>query len=205
MEEIMLSDMQKDALRELASIGAGHASTALSKMVNKEIQMNIPQVEVVSFKKAMDFVKDEKVVVGIFLTSGGISSYVLLLIPLDCAVTLTNMLLRGEPDPSKEVLSEMDKSALQEIANILICAFFDSFSELLGISVTPGPPVLAQDMPGAVMDYVLIQIGEVADQVVFFNVELKEEKKDIFGINMFLMPEPRSLKILIEKLGLGEM
>jgi len=167
--------------------------------------MGIPKVEIVPLENVKDYVKDEQIVVGIFLKiSDEISSYVLLLIPRDSAFLLSSMLMGEKPDLGKEILSEMDISALKEVSNVMICAFFDSLSELLGISVVPGPPRLAYDIPTAVIDYVLIQIGQVANEIVVFNIDLKEETKDNFKIDMFLMPEPESVDVLLEKLGVKE-
>ncbi|MCX6665751.1 MAG: chemotaxis protein CheC [Euryarchaeota archaeon] len=202
-ETLLLNEEQRDALQELANIGAGHASTVLSQMVNREIRMGVPRVDVVSLEKTIDYVKDEKVVVGVYMKiSQELPSYILLLIPRQSAFALVDLLV-GDETYEREILSEMDKSALQEVSNVMICAFFDSLSELLGISLIPGPPVLAYDIPVAVMDYVLIQIGEVADKIVVFNVELKEEKKNNFKINMFLLPLPHSVNKLLTKLGVG--
>lgn len=203
MQTIKLNEIQKDALQELANIGAGHASTALSKMVNKEIQMGIPNVSLIPLEETVGYVESEKVVVGVYLKiSEEIPSYVLLLIPRDSSFALANMLMGRPPDTHLRVFSDLDKSAIQELSNVMVCAFFDSISELLNITIVPGPPVLAYDIPVAVMDYVLVQIGEVADKVLVFNVELKEETRDFFKINMFLMPEPQSIETLLEKLGL---
>ena len=202
-ETLLLNDMQRDALQEVANIGAGHASTVLSQMVNREIRMGVPRVDVVALEKTIDYVKDEKVVVGVYMKiSQELPSYVLLLIPRQSAFALVDLLV-GDETYEREILTEMDKSALQEVSNVMICAFFDSLSELLGVSLIPGPPVLAYDIPVAVMDYVLIQIGEVADKIVVFNIELKEEKKNNFKINMFLLPLPNSVNKLLTKLGVG--
>jgi chemotaxis protein CheC len=202
MEEIILNPIQRDALQEVANIGAGHASTVLSQMINRSIQMGVPRVEIIPLEKVSDYVKEENIVVGVYLKiSDQIPSYVLLLIPRQSAFSLTNMLLGLKPENAKEILSELDKSALSEVSNIMICAFFDSLSELLGMTIIPGPPHLAYDIPEAVIDYVLIQIGAVSNQVVVFNVELKEEKQTNLKIHMFLLPEPQSVNILLEKLG----
>jgi chemotaxis protein CheC len=72
------------------------------------------------------------------------------------------------------------------------------------MSVVPGPPHLAYDIPEAVLDYVLIQIGEVSDEIFLFNVDLKEEKEDNFEIHMFLLPEPDSVNVLLERMGLKQ-
>ena len=202
MQEIKISSEQKDALQEMANIGAGHASTALSQMVQKDIQMGIPKIELINLEDVSDHIEKGQIVVGIYLRiSNEIPSYVMLLIPRESAFSIADMLLQRQSDPSVEVLSEMDKSALNEVGNVMICAFFDSLSELFQISVVPGPPKLAYDIPDALIDYILIQIGQVANQVLFFNVDLKEEDKESFKIDMFLLPEPQSVDIILEKLG----
>jgi chemotaxis protein CheC len=203
MQELLLNEQQKDALQEVANIGAGHASTVLSQMINRSIKMGIPKIEIIPLEKTRDYVKDEKVVVGIFLKiSEEIPCYVLLLIPRESAFSLANLLLGCPSEETSSLLSEMDKSALHEVSNVMICAFFDSLSELTGLSIVPGPPHLAYDIPDAVMDYVLIQIGAMANQIVMFNVELSEEQKTGLKIHMFLLPLPNSVDILLEKLGI---
>lgn len=203
MEKITLDTAQKDGLQELANIGAGHASTALSKMINREVKMGIPHVEVIPLAEAGTYIKDEHVVVGIFLKiSDEIPSYVMMLIPRESAFALADLLLGEKEYTGERVLSEMDTSALSEVANVMICSFFDSISALLGLSVVPGPPHLAYDIPEAVLDYVLIQIGEVSNDVFLFNVDLQEEKDHNFEIHMFLLPEPNSINTLLTRMGL---
>ena len=206
MEKIVLNNEQKDGLQELANIGAGHASTALSKMIDREVKMGIPHVEVIPLAEAGTYIEHEQIVVGIFLKiSDEIPSYVMMLIPRDSAFSLSDLLLGiQEKGNNERVLSEMDMSALSEVANVMICSFFDSISALLGMSVVPGPPHLAYDIPDAVLDYVLIQIGEVSDDVFLFNVDLQGEKEHNFDIHMFLLPEPQSVDILLDRMGLKQ-
>ena len=204
MQEITLSDLQKDALQEVANIGVAHAATALSKMVNKEIDMGIPHVDLIPLEKTIDCVKNEEVVVAVFLKiSNELPCYSLLLISKESAFALSDALMGNTPDPSKQTLSEMDESALKEVGNVMMCAFFDSLAELLQITLIPGPPAFAYDMPAAVLDYVLIQIGQVADQVLVFNTDVKTSKDQDFNINIFLVPEPQSIQIILNKLGMN--
>ena len=205
MEKITLDTNQKDGLQELANIGAGHASTALSQMINREVKMGIPHVEVIPLGEAGSYIEHEQVVVGIFLKiSDEIPSYVMMLIPRESAFALSDLLLGSQQQSGERVLSEMDTSALSEVANVMICSFFDSISALLGMSVVPGPPHLAYDIPEAVLDYVLIQIGEVSNDVFLFNVDLQEEKENNFEIHMFLLPEPDSVNTLLKRMGLKQ-
>ena len=67
MEQIVLNSDQKDALQEVANIGASHAATVLSQMINKEIKIGIPSIDILPLEQTVDCVKDQEVVAGVFL------------------------------------------------------------------------------------------------------------------------------------------
>ena len=46
-----LDDIQYDVLKEIGNIGAGNATTALSKMLNQKMDMSVPKVELVPFNE----------------------------------------------------------------------------------------------------------------------------------------------------------
>jgi chemotaxis protein CheC len=48
------NDLQLDALRELANIGAGNASTALSGMLGRCVDLKVPDVRVVPMEQAVE-------------------------------------------------------------------------------------------------------------------------------------------------------
>lgn len=48
-EEFFVSDMHLDVLKEVGNIGAAHAATSLSQMVDRKIEMHVPSVKLVYF------------------------------------------------------------------------------------------------------------------------------------------------------------
>ena len=67
-----LDSMQYDVLKELGNIGAGNATTALSKLINAKIDMRVPKVNLLGFSelaKAMG--REEEIMVGILLLLEG--------------------------------------------------------------------------------------------------------------------------------------
>ena len=63
-----IADFQLDVLKEVGNIGAGHAATALSKMLDKPVDMKIPMVNVLAFEDITESLGGaEEVVVAIFL------------------------------------------------------------------------------------------------------------------------------------------
>jgi chemotaxis protein CheC len=203
IELLSLNEMQRDALQEVANIGASHAATALSKMVNKPIQVGIPKIDVVPIEKSVESIPQQDPVIGVFLQMAEETPlYVMVLLSRESAFYLANLLL-NQPDQNRESFSEMEESALMEVSNVMMSSFFDSITRLINVSMIPGPPVIAFDMPSAILDYALIKVGSVADSVILFETAVSEEGNNTFDVNMFLIPEPKTIELILEKLGMN--
>ena len=72
MAELQLNEMNAlhfDVLKEIANIGAGNATTALSKMLNSKVDMKVPCIQFMEFKELAEGIGGaENLVVGILLT-----------------------------------------------------------------------------------------------------------------------------------------
>ena len=63
-----LNSFHLDVLREIGNIGAGNAATALAKILDKRVDMKVPQVRVMDFSEISDMLGGaETQVVGILL------------------------------------------------------------------------------------------------------------------------------------------
>ena len=51
-----LSEMQLDVLQEIGNVGAGNSATALSRLIQRRIEMNVPQVALVPIEDVPEFV-----------------------------------------------------------------------------------------------------------------------------------------------------
>jgi len=204
MDGIQLNDDQRDAMQEVINIGASHAATSLAQMVNKDIKIGIPNIKIIPLEETVECVQYEEIIAGVFLkTKGDLPTYVLMLTGFDSALNLSNILLGSEPDPYKGDLDEMERSAIKEVGNIIMSSFFDSITELVGVSMIPGPPSLAYDMPSAVLEYIMLQLGAIATDVIVFDVQIHEENEKMFTINLFLMPEPETITKILTNLGMA--
>jgi len=144
-----LSEMQLDVLQEIGNVGAGNSATALSRLIQRRIEMNVPQVALVPIEDVPEFVGGpELVVVGIFLrVYGKAPSNILFLIPRESAFALVDTLLGRKRGETTE-LDAMDESALMEIGNILAGSYLNAFYTFTGMSMLPSIPALAVDMAG---------------------------------------------------------
>ncbi|MEN6460474.1 MAG: chemotaxis protein CheC [Syntrophomonas sp.] len=200
-----LSGLQIDALREISNIGAGNAATALAQMVNAKIDMNVPMVKILPFSEIPEMIGGaDRHVVGIYLTvSGSAPVSILFILPVESAHILVNMLM-GQAAGNDEFgeFDDMEISAMMEVGNIISASYLNALSMFTQIMFVPSVPALGVDMAGAILNAILAQFGQIADNVLVLETSFKKDEQDVVG-NFFLLPEPDSLNKLLSALGVS--
>jgi chemotaxis protein CheY-P-specific phosphatase CheC len=124
--------------------------------------------------------------------------YLLWHVPVESAIRLVNVML-GEQDETRE-FSEMDRSALLEIGNIMVSAFLDSTATLLNTVMLPSPPDMVIDMPHAAFEVIISsQLDQTTNEIVLFQTELTSPEHALKG-NILLLPTSPMLDDIIRKL-----
>ena len=138
-----LSELQRDALREVANIGAAHAATALSLMTGTKIMISVPTITVAPLAELAPLISrsNEQIALVPMEMSGGLSGHTILAFPLVTAHRLASLMLMREVSPD-EALSELEASALTEAGNILAGAYMTALSEFMKMRLMPSPPSL---------------------------------------------------------------
>lgn len=192
-----LEHIHLDALQEICNIGMGHAATALSQMISKTIHLSVPLVHLARLSQVPEIIGGaEQVVVGIYMQIfGDAQGNILLIFPRESAQALSS-LLTGEDSPREAGLTEMHASMLKEIGNILAGSYLSTMEQLLKISLLPSVPSLAFDMAGAIVDYILIQLGQDSDTTLVVETEFYAQEEKITG-RFFLLPDPKSLELIL--------
>ena len=194
---IEYTDLQLDALRELANIGSGKASTALSMLLDRSVDISVPSARALSFADAVEATGDaEQEITGIVLgIIGDLEGVVLLLVSPEDASTICSI-LGVEPG------SEYAPSALGEVGNIVGSSYINALAEMTGIEIEPTPPATATDMLGAIVQSVLAGQAHAGDIALMLDSELAVEGSDC-SISFMLVPSQDGVGELLERLGLG--
>lgn len=196
--------MQLDALKEIGNVGAGNSATALSQLINRKIDMTVPQIAIMPLGDVPDVVGGPDVMVaGVYLrVFGPAPSSILFLLPRDSAFYLVDMLM-GREQGYTTSLDSMDESALMEIGNILAGAYLNALSHFTKLTLLPSIPALAMDMAGAILSVILIQLGEMGDHALVIETEFTTENDGVKG-HFFLIPDPGSLSTILAAIGVKE-
>jgi len=194
-----LTDLQLDALKEISNIGMGHAATALSQMIGQRITLRVPRVAVTGISAVPDHLGGaETLMVGITLQIlGDARGSIMLLFPQESAHRLVCCLLQREERAL--VMNELTVSTLKEVGNILASAYLSAIGTLLHKTLIPSVPLLAYDMAGAVVDYVLIELSQGGDLALMVETDFSGEAglgSQIRG-HFFMMPDPQTLEIFL--------
>jgi chemotaxis protein CheC len=193
------TELQKDALQELSNIGAAHAATTLSQMLNTQVGMSVPEINIVDIADVGDFLSDELTTMIIFELQGDIphGGFLVLHFPRDSAVRTAHIMQGAGEAPL--TFSEMDQSAIVEVGNIMVSAFLSAASDLLGFIMLPSPPVLVVDMAHAAITSLIAQMTVEVDDVILFRVKLTSDEHNIAG-NILIFLEISALQRIAERL-----
>jgi chemotaxis protein CheC len=191
------TELQLDALRELANIGSGTASTALSGMLGRSVDISVPKAQALPIAEAVEAAGDpDAEVTGIVLgITGEMGGTVLLLVPPRDADALCR-LLGVEPD------DEFALSALGEIGNIVGTSYINALASMTGMEIEPTPPATATDMLGAIVESVLAGAAMTSDIALLLDSNLVVEG-DGCSVAFLLVPDQGGVTLLLERLGLS--
>jgi len=185
-------------LLELGSIGAGHAATALSDVLQQPITIEVPKIRRIQPHLIPNFFnKHETPTVAVYLQLNGNYECDLLLMfdqseAKKIAAMMTCVSSIEELDPV------METSAIHELANILIGAFLSAISDFAGVNLMPTTPTSSVDTFDAIIDGFLIQQATISEYAMIFETKFKRQEEDAKCI-LVVFPSQEFKDLLIQK------
>lgn len=196
-----LNVLELDTIREIGSIGTGNAATALSNMLGCTVRIDMPEVRIMGYNEAIDWIGGPEVITAGVLVhlSGEINGIMLSVQQLEF-VNLVLERMVGHTATDYSALTELDSSALIEVGNIMISTFINALSGLAGITTRLTVPAFAVDMQGAILTVPMAEFGGQSDYIMTIGANFICENR-IVPCRLLLSPDIRSLNFLLKKLG----
>ncbi len=190
-----LSPVAIDCLKEIGNIGSGSAANALSQMLGKTVTMRVPDVSVLDYQHVIEQMGGpEKVITGILVhLNGDIQGMIMFLLEDSFAQVVLSTFLGKE-----NVFS-----AIKEMGNIMAGSYLQAIGTLTGLTIDMSVPAMTVDMMGAIMSVPIVEYSEIGDKVLFINDGFVIDGVNIKS-NIILIPDMKSLYILMKKLGVAE-
>ncbi|MDF2675105.1 MAG: chemotaxis protein CheC [Clostridiales bacterium] len=196
-----LSELQLDALKEVGNIGSGNAATALSQMLNKKIDMTVPEVDLLPYDEMIKRIgSEEDLVVAVLLGAyGDAPGNLLFIMNYEKAQEFSKVLLNGFEDVSEDLYI----SVFQEIGNILGNSYINAINRLTGLNLVTSVPAVAVDMLTAVLSSSFMASEQFGENILAIDTNFIDNIDKLeSGGNFFYIPRPNSLNIILAKLGL---
>ena len=139
----MMTDLQKDLLKEYVNVFIGQAASMLSDMANQRVLLSVPEVEIINMsdeKKALErpLFTHGHIVSSSMKFGHEFSGRALLIFPAQKAKLLVDACMGMETTSFEEGsfdLIDTDFDVLKEISNVILNSVIGEFSNLIGTTV----------------------------------------------------------------------
>lgn len=135
----LLTDMEKDAIGEVANISMGTSATTLYSLVNRKVSITTPVVTLASWEEVAVNYEKPCVFIQIRYTSGLDGTNILVLKENDVKI-ITDLMMGGDGTNTSDELGELHLSAISEAMNQMMGSAATSLSSMLGNLIDISPP-----------------------------------------------------------------
>jgi len=138
-DEEALTDVEKDAIGEVANISMGSSATTLYSLVNRKVNITTPVVTLATWNTLLDAYEKPCVFIQIKYTQGLDGTNILVLKEHDVKV-ITDLMMGGDGTNTDGELGELHLSAISEAMNQMMGSAATSLSTLLQTVIDISPP-----------------------------------------------------------------
>jgi chemotaxis protein CheC len=198
-----ISELELDALCELANVGLSRAATRLSQLLEDDIEMTTPQVRVVAYEELQEALQldDTTTVAAVWQQlAGKVEGTSILMFPTEDSKVLVQELVglsiqgAGEAD-----LRAIEHEAMMEIGNIIISSAMAVIADMLGQDIKMSMPHYAEaTLPDLMAQRDREHPGHEM-QVIIMNTRLKARQREIEG-RMVMLLSVTSVQTLFARL-----
>ena len=199
MVTLTLNDLQRDALKEVGNIGAGHAATALSQLLNTTVKLSEPTIDVLKFRDLSSRVgsADRTVAALHMYVRGEAPGQMVVLFDRGQALEFVNVFIKRIIGDI-QIFDSIVDSTLKELGNIIAGAYLTALISLTGINLLPSVPTLSYGTTQAAFRTLM---SILPDQDVFLiESQFLDNNRAVSG-QFILIPETGSLEPLLSVFG----
>jgi chemotaxis protein CheC len=199
-----IDSLRHDGLREVATIGAGHAATALSQLTDRRIMIAVPEVRTTTSAEVGELLAglgDHVAVVSMRML-GDLTGRALLAFGEGDAAQLCDLILRREVGPPR-ALGELEQSGLKEVGNIVCSAYLTALSNFMGMMLLPSVPSLTMGPVAGALAGTMPPTEVGGDPVFCVDTTFRGGGEETTLLGAFLlMPDHASIRAILEAMRL---
>ncbi|MDW7732986.1 MAG: chemotaxis protein CheC [Methanolobus sp.] len=196
---IVLDEFYYDALNEVGNIGMGNATTALSQLIGKSVNVSGSAFTLLGLN---DISKDPeyKRIGAIVKVVGDLNGGFLLMLNQKHSESLSEMLLEQS---EHEDDGYMRRSVVIEVANILAGTYYNALSKFLDISVIPSIPIISEGDTDELLKkcskHFNGKIEHVMGLTTLFEIESEDQYQSLSG-DMYMLMDSASMRTILDRI-----
>ena len=182
-----LTELEGDALAELANVAMARAATSLRQMIQTEVLLSVPSVEIMSAQEAAQVVAkpgNPNLVAIRQDFSGGFSGRALLIFPEATSLELVRAVV-GRELPLEDIV-ELEDEALAETGNIILNSWVSTIANLLKQKLTMSLPMVIRRDQRQIFE----NAGLAASVILFLHIKFEIREREIGGYVALMMDIP---------------
>jgi chemotaxis protein CheC len=202
MSTLILNDLQRDALKEVGNIGAGHAATALSQLLNTTVKLSEPRIDVLKFRDLSSRIgaPDRTIAALHMYVRGEAPGQMIVLFDRDQSLEFVHVFIKRIIGDI-QIFDSIADSTLKELGNIIAGSYLTALISLTGINLLPSVPTLSY---GTVQAAFRTLMSILPDQDVFLiESQFLDTDRTVSG-QFILIPETGSLQPLLSVFGVND-
>jgi len=183
-----LTDVERDALAEIANMGVSRAAVSLHQMVGEQVLLTVPAVNIVTRLAASQLAERgnvSKLVAVQQSFDGPFSGRALLIFPEAQSLELVRSIVGAEH--SLEDIIDLEQEALAETGNIVLNACLATIANVLRRTMRMSLPSVVRGDGATLFD---IQSSSNTDLVLFLYIDFTIKNRDVRGFIALLMDLP---------------
>jgi chemotaxis protein CheC len=189
MDADELTDIEQDALAEIANLGVSRAANSLRQMVGEQVLLSVPAVRIVTRQTASKLVERNnatKLVAVQQSFEGPFAGRALLIFPETQSLELVRSIVGDEH--SLEDIIDLEQEALAETGNIILNGCLATIANLLHRTMRMSLPAIIRGNGAK-----LFEVSETSARgqfVLFLYIDFNIKKRNVHGFIALLMDLP---------------
>ena len=187
-----------EPLQEVATIAAGNAATALSKLIGQDVVVTVPTVRLAAVEKILSEAGETASVSAVALVKITGDAHGLMLFtlnPSDAQDVATGTIHQQ----TTSAFADQDQAVLKEMINIVSGAALNAIAKFLGLSLLPTVPASTTDMLGAVLDPFIAEFGASFEAVLLLQ-EVFTLPSNGMSLKFLAIIDPPSTDTMLQKI-----
>ena len=194
---IALSEMERDALAELANMGVNRAAVSLRQMVGEQVLLSVPTATIIPREIAAQVVQEnsERKLIAVTQSfEGSFSGKALLIFPETRSLELVKSIL-GDKHSLDDIVA-IEHEVLAEVGNIILNAFLGTIANVLSQTMRISLPSVIRGNGGELFE----ARNGVGNSVLLLYIDFIVKDRNIKGFIALLMDLPAiaTLKVIVQ-------